>query len=320
MYEKQEISHNIILSRGKFMKIILLIRFKFKHFIKLLYFLCIFFSGIGTFIKTKITPVGSYHAMRQLFVMTNGLFNDIISFYFKIRYPKYTQVNPRGCLGELTQKDVNSIVQKIQQDGYYVHQCKLDRTIVEKLVKYAETTPSSSMEDLFDIRHPLSPIYKFDMQQLFEDENIQHLITDQSFMAIAQSYLGCKPILDLVSMWYSVAYDNKRTSEAAQEYHFDMDRIKFLKFFIYLTDVNSDNGPHCYVKGSHIRKPKYLLSDGRKTDQEIYSYYQGDCQEICGKAGTIIIADTRGFHKGKSLCDSFFLNEHLCSGTEGKVW
>ena len=43
----------------------------------------------------------------------------------------------------------------------------------------------------------------------------------------------------------------KADSEAAQMFHFDLDRIKWLKFFIYLTDVKINSGPHVYVSGTH---------------------------------------------------------------------
>ncbi|NEO51250.1 MAG: phytanoyl-CoA dioxygenase family protein [Moorea sp. SIO4A3] len=140
------------------------------------------------------------------------------------------------------------------------------------------------------------------MQQIFENPDLLNLIIDQSLLAVAQEYLNCSPVLDLVALWWSAPFHGKGTSLAAQEYHHDMDRIKFLKVFIYLTNVNSENGPHCYVKGSHIRKPKELVFDGRKSDATIGLHYlESEIHELCGPRGTIIIADTRGFHKGKTL-------------------
>ena len=48
----------------------------------------------------------------------------------------------------------------------------------------------------------------------------------------------------------------------AQLYHFDLDRPKWLKFFIYLNDVeNLDHGPHSYIKNTHkvFAKPYKIL-------------------------------------------------------------
>jgi hypothetical protein len=81
-----------------------------------------------------------------------------------------------------------------------------------------------------------------------------------------------------------------------------MDRIKFLKFFFYLTDVDTTNGPHCFIRHSHQRKPQPLLRDGRIGDEEMQQYYPPeDIVEITGPAGSISAVDTRGFHKGKPL-------------------
>ena len=80
-----------------------------------------------------------------------------------------------------------------------------------------------------------------------------------------------------------------------------MDRIKFLKVFFYLTDVDADTGSHCYVPASHRRKPAALLRDGRYSDEEITRHYGSTPVEITGRRGTILLADTRGIHKGKPL-------------------
>jgi hypothetical protein len=103
-------------------------------------------------------------------------------------------------------------------------------------------------------------------------------------------------------MWWSRPFHGKASTEAAQLYHFDMDRIKFLKFFFYLTDVTPETGPHCYVRGSSKRKPAPILRDGRISDEEIDRHYpKADLVEICGGTGSIIAVDTRGWHKGKAL-------------------
>src|SRR5690606_10997252 len=101
----------------------------------------------------------------------------------------------------------------------------------------------------------ISPRYNFSRASILRSRELQQLIFDDSLRAVAQEYLGCKPILDHLAFWWSAPFEGKARSEAAQMYHFDMDRIKFLKFFFYITDVNPNNGPHCYVRGSHKSLP-----------------------------------------------------------------
>ena len=282
---------------------------------KNLRFLYHFIKGFILFKTHQNTPLESYQAMRQLYLLSNGRFNDFISYLLSIKSPKYKNIIAKGILGNLNPSQVISIADEIHNTGYYISSQKLHPDIVQKIVEFALKTPSSYIrltnpknqslieeKIIFNPDAPLSPIYRFDMQQIFENSDLLNLLLDQSLLAVSQEYLNCSPVLDLVSLWWSVPFGGKGTSEAAQEFHFDMDRIKFLKIFIYLTDVNTNNGPHCYVAQSHKRKPKALLSDGRKSDSEMWEYYPtSDIHELCETSGTIILADTRGFHKGKPL-------------------
>jgi hypothetical protein len=110
----------------------------------------------------------------------------------------------------------------------------------------------------------------------------------------------------VVAMWWSAAMASGPDKQAAQFWHFDMDRIKWLKFFIYLTDVDSDSGPHSFVEGSHRRGgiPDGLLQKGysRLTDMEVETQYQKNrFIEFAAPRGTILAEDTRGLHKGKHV-------------------
>jgi hypothetical protein len=281
----------------------------------------LFARGVYFFRKYGETPSSSYIAMRNLYGLTNGRFNDVVNQIQSIRHPKYPQVIPNGVLGSLSKYEVEDIASQIKKHGYYVSDQKLDQDTVSKIVDFCKKTPSNYLEispqsfqrlsdekKIFDPINPVSPIYKFSAQQVFSNSNLCKLILDQSLLAVAQEYLNCSPVLDLVSLWWSAPFNLQGTSDAAQEYHYDMDRIKFLKVFIYLTDVDSENGPHCYVENSHWRKPKALLLDGRKTDEEIHGFYPDSrIQELQGSQGTIILADTRGFHKGKPLTGKYRL-------------
>ena len=164
------------------------------------------------------------------------------------------------------------------------------------------TVPRPGMS-LFTRNNPQSIRHQFQAPDLFQNETVQKVATDPYFFSIAQEYLGFNPVFDVLAMWWSSPTKDKHLqARAAQLYHFDMDRLKFVKFFVYLTDVNTTNGPHCFVRGSHVRKPLQLLKDDRLSDDEILAHYsQDDLFELTGKAGTLIAVDTRGLHKGKPL-------------------
>ncbi|NEO95145.1 MAG: phytanoyl-CoA dioxygenase family protein [Moorea sp. SIO3G5] len=279
-----------------------------------IFYLYLFFKGIKVFQRDGKTPIKSYIAMNKLYFMTNGRFNDWMSLVQQIRHPKYRDINLQGILGNLSQQDLKNIALEIRENGYYMASKRLNIDSISRIFKFAEFTPAfpldlstkkpklSNRKILFTPNAPISPTYTFSIQKIFENQDLLNLILDQSLLGVAQEYLNCSPVLDTAALWWSAPFNGKGTSEAAQEYHYDLSHLKFLKVFIYLTDVNSDNGPHCYVQGSHTRKPKALLPEGRISDTTIGLHYpESEIHELCGPKGTIIIADTRGFHKGKPL-------------------
>jgi len=271
-----------------------------------------FLKSYILFLKTKNTTKEGFVSMRKLFSLTNGRFNDGVTFISGLFHPKYKIKKSTGVLGEPHQEEINNVVLKLKKNGYYIFGKKLSQEIIDDLMNFALSTPAIPLVENTDGKTKVEPIiydrksllatrYDFNMQDLFECKAVQKLVSDETLLAIAQKYLGTRPVQDMIGMWWSAPFkNNKASAGAAQLYHFDLDRIKFLKFFFYLTDVDSSRGPHCFVAKSHRHKPKELLRDGRITDEEILQYYNDDqLIEITGLAGCIVAEDTSGFHKGK---------------------
>lgn len=270
-----------------------------------------FSGGYITFLRTQQTPETSLFALRQLYCLTNGRLNDAIARCSSIAHPPITIPEPSGLLGRLDESTLPDAVTSLRTSGYYVFKHRMPPEMCERLRQFALHTPSTpypppngeSSRAIFSPSHPIAPLYKFlEGEYLLENVDIQNTVTDPSILAVAQSYLRCAPVCDSVMMWWSTPYMREASSDAAQLYHFDMARIKFVKFFVYLTDVGPDNGPHCYVAGSHIRKPRGVLRDGRISDDELAKHFPAESfVEILGPPGTILAVDTRGFHKGKPV-------------------
>lgn len=71
-----------------------------------------------------------------------------------------------------------------------------------------------------------------------------------------------------------------------------------MKVFIYLTDVNClDDGPYCFVKGTHVDNPlrKLNMIIG---DKEAPLIDPLKIIPVFGKRGTLIISDQSGVHRG----------------------
>jgi hypothetical protein len=277
-----------------------------------------FVGGYREFRRSGVTPLSAYSSLRELYWRTNGRFNDLVAFLIGMLNPPHSLADQPGVLGVADELETSKIVHDLRMRGYHVFDRRLPEDLCKDLVTFAKTaiarplggfneqsvasTPKWVQPFVLTGAKPAHVAYHFDPQKIMETQAAQKVVSDPWLLRIAQDYLRCRPINTQVAMWWSTAACERPSSEAAQLYHFDMDWIKFLKFFVYLTDVTQDSGPHCYVTGSHIRKPKALLRDGRFSDEEIERHYSPtDLVEIIGSKGTIFVADTRGFHKGKPL-------------------
>lgn len=285
-----------------------------KNLLKLVVYPFVFIGGLMRFIVTGKNGNQGYLAFRYLFVLTNGKSNDLASKIISILIPQYKDEPKEGILSSLSNSEIGEVVDNLNKDGFHIFDIKLSPEKIEELTKFATSTPVrylqfdkkyitySTEEVLFDESNPISPRFQFRNSQLINDPAIQDLVFDQSLLRIANRFLKTKPVLDIITMWWSLPFSKEAEDKAAQKYHFDMDRFKFMKFFFYINDVGPDNGPHCYVRGSSKNIPTPLLQDRRIEDEEIAANYPAqDILELTAPAGTIMAVDTRGFHKGKSL-------------------
>ena len=58
--------------------------------------------------------------MRQLFVMTNGRFNDLMNSLTKVSRPALKQNSTHGVLGKYDKATAISVADAISRDGFYV--------------------------------------------------------------------------------------------------------------------------------------------------------------------------------------------------------
>ena len=140
----------------------------------------------------------------------------------------------------------------------------------------------------------------FDLNSIFAA-----LALNSSMVAIANEYLGMHAKLRYYNVWYTAASSSK--PRESQLWHFDREDNYILKVFLYLDDVDLGTGPFTYApkthrKGAHrSARPDHITEGGvRRTTDEQMSAVVPETTWVrgTGKKGTIIFADTRGYHKG----------------------
>lgn len=132
---------------------------------------------------------------------------------------------------------------------------------------------------------------------------LQALASDSQLLAIARKYLQTEPVLLGGRIWWSFAGPaaTEEQMKAGQGFHYDIDGYRAVTFFFYLTDVGPANGPHVYIRGSHMKKRlRHTVSMYKgRSDDEIERCYGLESQVVsCGPAGSGFAEDIFGFHKG----------------------
>ena len=212
---------------------------------------------------------------------------------------------PTGVLAIDTER-LATVSTALGRDGFYVFPDRLDSAIVDALLGEGRALPRLASVDqgseaiLFDQDHVVSSRYLCGHRDLVNSAIVQTMLSDPTFPAIADAYLGCDCVQCDVGLWQSVVHDDGSRDAASQRFHSDRDHLQFLKFFVYLTDVDADTGPHVFVRGSHRSRPVPLRRDIRYSDEQVADWYRpDDVVELIGPRGTVIAVDTSGLHKGK---------------------
>lgn len=127
----------------------------------------------------------------------------------------------------------------------------------------------------------------------------------QDLLAIANGYFRMCTRLRYYNVWHTFPTNGK--ARESQLWHRDREDRLILKAFVYCADVDEGGGPFTYAPGTHPkgrvrREPEgFRESDGvfRSTDDLMARLVPPDRWLQCtGPKGTIVLADTRGYHKG----------------------
>ena len=140
----------------------------------------------------------------------------------------------------------------------------------------------------------------------FDPESpIVQLAMHEQLRGLIEQYVHMHLRLHDMNVWLNLP--SGEAPQLSQRWHRDEpDDRHILKAFIYLRDVNVGSGPLAYVRGSHRaagRKTHLPATwDGygfRVEDDDIVDHFGADhVLSIPGRAGTIVVCDTRGYHRG----------------------
>src|SRR5690349_15729686 len=82
--------------------------------------------------------------------------------------------------------------------------------------------------------------------------HILQLANRPALLRLAARYLGCAPTLSALRLRWS--FPGRWAGTGLQAFHRDLDDWRFVKLFVYLTDVDEGSGPYVQVAGTHLTR------------------------------------------------------------------
>jgi len=235
-------------------------------------------------------------------------------FYYHLQ--RYRQYRPCEVAYTLTTRP--DILDALVKDGIIVIENYLSREICDAIISELQESADQVLQGTYkgkgDFAEHQVKQKSFRIHDVDKISNTakEKFFDDKLIFEIAKAYVSKKAASYRREADYKLEAGHLLSSDLA---HFDDWRHRF-KAFLYLTDVSIYNAPFVYYKGSHEQHPwKYKYHLEYEIDGESGRYGHFFWQEIesikkernyeefvcIGKAGTLILADFRGIHKGTTL-------------------
>lgn len=128
---------------------------------------------------------------------------------------------------------------------------------------------------------------------------LKKFILSKDLIELVSLYLNSNILSINTSYFISLPIITSKTEKYknAQFFHWDNDFTKFLKLYVYLSDVDDFSGPHIFVEGTHVKKKLEHCLPRLYSDDKIYDSYK-NIKLFNGKKGSFFLTDSYGIHKG----------------------
>lgn len=246
----------------------------------------------------------------RLFCVSGGFSNDIVSLLTRKKIAKF---NNKKISSDVNFSIINN---NLKNEGFFLYENFMSQKECDDLRNYilqtelipkSDLNPNNQKEIKFNQNNPMGTIYEMEKNKILKNKIAQEILFNDTIFQISQNYFESVPLFDHISLAVSTK-SKKPDYTAAQMFHFDLDKPKWLKFFIFLNDVDESNGPHFFVPKSHknlgITKEIRYRGYDRIDDNIILKNYN-DIKVMTAKKGTLLIEDTRGLHKGSVVKENY---------------
>jgi hypothetical protein len=190
----------------------------------------------------------------------------------------------------------------LDRDGYALTDPLLTAAMLADVASFLrdqDTVDAHGRRFRMTDRPPGTTMASYPLEIVLRCPHILKLANDPAVLGVATAYLRCRPTLSSIGIRWSFPVHTGDGAAATdiQRFHRDPDDWRFLKLFVYLTDIDAGAGPHEFIAGSHRTGGRVF--ERPYTDEEIERQHgSGSVRTIIGPRGTSFFADTYGIHRG----------------------
>jgi hypothetical protein len=260
----------------------------------------------GMISYARLTPGPGFRPMRAFFYYVQRLVTAAplrrlisggIAAMIRLRHGKSGSPRMGAVPDDLLARDV---VSALDRDGLTMVTdiAGPDARRIERIVRFFADKPvlgPKGMAMPLDRLPAGTAAAAYPLETVLECQDVLDIVNAPAVLRIATTFLGCTPTLSSLGVRWS--FPAAATPTDTQKFHRDLDDWRFLKLFIYLTDVDAEAGPHIYVMGSH-RETAELRARLYSRDGLAKRYGEESLKTVTGARGTAFIAATHGIHMG----------------------
>ncbi|MDF2388571.1 hypothetical protein JMG10_44540 [Nostoc ellipsosporum NOK] len=265
-------------------------------------------------LKRLLTGDVTQRLARFLFVRKS--YSYLTNLRQRLNFSYYKDYLSTGVNCVVYNTSVDQLVKEVDKDTvcFGLH---LPDAMVEEILDYAIHT--ACMEPGYHRTFLMSELDEYNclpdghhvIRALVDDltkcQAINLIVQDSRLLQIASAYLRYYPTQITSHLTWSLVtnltQEELKKCYPATNFHYDIAGYNFATVNFYITSVlNESSGCHIMIKGSHKKKPLWiLLKSGRHSDETVYAYYGQENEiQITGKAGFGFFQDPSCFHKLKA--------------------
>jgi hypothetical protein len=240
-----------------------------------------------------------YLESRKLYVATKGKFNnDVNKLIGQLRPPMQYKGQNDILHGKF---NAQKIAESLYQQGGYL---KLNLDLGQEIYDEIRNALDDADNQVMVAPEISSRTFISEWNSLKKFKLTQIILSSRLLKSVADTYLGCNSVISMIIAWKSraITRSEELMNRDALQFHFDCDHNRFLKLFIYLSDVDHQCGPHVaipFTGGAYFFSslPPDICQDRRLSNIEILNTGLNP-HVFCGPQGTLLLGDTANLHRG----------------------